>query len=97
AELSIYSDVSRLDGKSPFSLVPAIPQDQVPETGVYFVSSYSGGGDEVSLFYFNEQEHAAYRYSMRVGKYAPAPDALQNGSSRMLDAGDCRISGAFLK
>lgn len=97
ADFDVYSQVVTLGGKSPFSLVPAPGMDKQTYPGMFFVSSKTGGGKEAYLFYLNASEGSEYRYTMELNEYGAPPDALQANSSRMLDAGDCRVTGAYLK
>lgn len=96
AQLSIYSELKTLMDFYPSSLVPAASMDGNPYPGMFFVSSRSVGGEHIHLFYL-DASGSGYRYAMKVNPYELPADALQQGTGNTLDAGDCRVTGAYLK
>lgn len=66
--------------------------------GIYLISTKSKGGGDVYLFEITDRhdsEPELRKYSINIDDYEVAPSAAQNGTAERLDAGDCRIKGAF--
>jgi hypothetical protein len=84
---------------SPFTIVPVSSGQQGNYgPGVYLVSQNSGNGNSVNLFDLTDDLTGSpqiNRYNISKNSYSPAGDAMQSGSSVLLDNGDCRILNGF--
>lgn len=87
---------------SPFTLLPVsygIGGTYGP--GCYLVSTKSGGGSTFNFYNLTDDMTASneqlLQYSISTTAYSPSGDAAQQGTSCLLDNGDCRaLSGFYL-
>jgi len=87
---------------SPFTLLPVSHgQSGNYGPGCYLVATIPGGGTSVKMYDLTDDMTASNEqlnyYSVPTTAYAPAGDASQQGTSCVLDNGDCRtLSGFYL-
>lgn len=87
---------------TPFTLLPVSwGQSGNYGPGCYLVASIPGGGSSVKLYDLTDDMTATNEqlnyYSIPTSAYSPAGDASQQGTSCLLDNGDCRtLSGFYL-
>lgn len=87
---------------TPFTLLPVSwGQSGNYGPGCYLVASIPGGGSSVKLYDLTDDMTATNEqlnyYSVPTSAYSPAGDASQQGTSCLLDNGDCRtLSGFYL-
>ncbi len=96
-----YQYWSNISG-SPGTLLPtSYGQGGNYGPGCYLVSTTSGGASNINFYDLTDDMTAANEqlnyYSISTTAYSPAGDASQQGSSCLLDNGDCRaLSGFYL-
>ena len=95
AQTMIYDDLRISDDKEGFNWVPANAYDGYIGSSLYFICSKDRGGDGFNIMKLNPTRGIIETKHVSAGKYSLPPDAVQKQSSSMLDAGDCRITGAF--
>lgn len=93
----LYDDLKATEKKEAFNLVPANAYDGYIGSLLYFISSKDRGGDGFYLMKLDPTLGIVEKAEVSAGPYSLPPDAVQKSSSSMLDGGDCRISGAFLR
>lgn len=87
---------------SPFTLLPVSHgQSGNYGPGCYLVATFPGGGSSVKFYDLTDDMSATNEqlnyYSVATPAYSPAGDAAQQGTSCLLDNGDCRtLSGFYL-
>lgn len=84
---------------SPFTLLPvSYGQTGGYGPGCYLVSTEHTGGNIVHLYDLTDDLHnnpSLNHYTINTNSYSPAADANQQGSSDLLDNGDCRTQSGF--
>ncbi len=93
----LYDDLKVTEKKEAFNMVPANAYDGYIGSNLYFISSKDRGGDGFYLMKLDPTKGIIDRAEVSAGAYSLPPDAIQKQSNSMLDGGDCRISGAFLR
>ena len=91
------NSITTLEDKKVFNLVPATDTDGTSREGAFFLCSEDRGGDRIHLFYLDAMSNTLYRYAMEIDRYSIGSDAVQPGTSDLLNTGDCRITGAYLR
>lgn len=91
----LYDNLKISDTKEAFNLVPANAYDGYIGSSLYFISSKDRGGDIFYLLKLDPSQGNMEFTKLSSGAYSLPPDAIQKQSNSMLDAGDCRITGAF--
>ena len=86
---------------SPFSLLPvSYGQAGNYDPGIFLVNTSNAGGTSVSLFQVSANlccSPVLNQWILSGGTYAPPANAMQSGTSCLLQTGDCRaLSGFFL-
>jgi len=93
----LFDQLKVTDTKEAFNLVPANAFDGYIGSTLYFISSNDRGGDVFYLLKFDPTRGVIEKSQLTSGRYSLPPDAVQKQSNSMLDAGDCRITGAFFR
>jgi len=94
--IRLIQDLRTIKNRQAFAAYPMMnPLEAWNESGMFFLSSISSGGDALDLLYIQPTGKAYFRRIPCLKYEAPA-DVFQERSSEMLDAGDNRISGGFI-
>ena len=84
---------------SPFTLNPvSFGQSGAVGPGIYLVSNHYSSGNYINLYDLTDymgNSPSLNVYSVSTDSYEVGADAYQNGTSTLLDVGDCRILSAF--
>gem|GEM_PF-2190957 len=94
---NLYDELKVNEKKEAFNMVPANAHDGYIGATLYFISSKDRGGDGIYVMKFDPNSGIVEKAEVSAGPYSLPPDAIQKQSSSMLDGGDCRISGAFIR